>query len=121
MVMTYSLDFRKKVLNTKANQGLSYEEVAARFCISKSAVFRWSRNLEGINKRNKPWKKLDQEKLRNDIEQYPDSYSYERAKRLGVSASGIRYAKQRLGVSYKKNSKSSKGGSRQKIYILPTN
>jgi transposase len=121
MVMTYSLDFRKKVLNTKAKQGLSYEEVAGRFCISKSAVFRWTRNLEGINKRNKPWKKLDPEKLRNDIEQYPDSYSYERAKRLGVSASGIRYSKQRLGVSYKKNSKSPKGGSRQKIYILPTN
>ena len=60
--MTYSLDFRKKVLNTKAKEGLSYEEVSARFCISKSAVFRWSRNLEGINKRNKPWKKLDQEK-----------------------------------------------------------
>jgi transposase len=116
--MTYSLDFRKKVLKTKANQGLSFEAVAGRFCISKSAVVRWSKNLEGINKRNKPWKKLDKEKFIKDIEEFPDSYSYERANRLGVSTSGIRYAKKRLGITYKKNSKSSKSGSRKKIYIL---
>lgn len=117
--MTYSVDFRKKVLRTKVKQGLSFQKVAARFCISKAAVVRWSRNLESVNKRNKPWKKLDQEKLKKDIEEFPDSYSSERAQRLGVSASGIRYAKKRLGISYKKNLKSSQSGSRQKIYILP--
>jgi transposase len=119
--MTYSLDFRKKVLKTKTKHGLSFKKVAARFCISKSAVVRWSKNLEGVNKRNKPWTKLDKEKLKIDIEEFPDSYSYERAKRLGVSASGIRYAKQRLGVTYKKNSQSSEGGSREKVYVLPKN
>ena len=119
--MTYSLDFRKKVLKTKTQQGLSFEKVAARFCISKSAVVRWSKNLEGVNKRNKTWKKLSKEKLIMDLEEFPDSYSHERAKRLGVSASGIRYAKQRLGVTYKKNSKSSESGLRKKIYILPKN
>lgn len=119
--MTYSLDFRKKVLKTKTKHDLSFEKVAARFCISKSAVVRWSKNLEGLKQRDKPWKKLDKEKLRKDIEEFPDSYSYERAKRLGVSASGIRYAKQRLGVTYKKNSKSSESGSRKKIYVLPKN
>ena len=115
--MTYSLDFRKKVLKTKTKQGLSFEKVAARFCISKSAVVRWSKNLEGVNKRNKPWTKLDKEKLRIDIEEFPNSYSYERAKRLGVSASGIRYAKQRLGVTYKKNLKSSEGKTRRTYYL----
>ncbi|ETZ05519.1 hypothetical protein [Holospora undulata] len=34
-------------------------------------------------------------------------YSYEKAKRLKVSVSGIRYAKHRLGETYKKNSQSS--------------
>ncbi|MDX1917297.1 MAG: IS630 transposase-related protein [Rickettsiaceae bacterium] len=37
-----------------------------------------------------------------DIENYPDSYSYERARRLGCSASGIKHAKKRIGVAYKK-------------------
>ena len=59
------------------------------------------------------------ELLRKDIEQYPDSYCYERGKRLGVSATGIRDAQYRLGVTYKKNSKSSKGEFRKKIYVLP--
>jgi transposase len=101
--MTYSIDFRKKVLETKEKEGLSFEKVAARFCISKAAVFRWSKNLKNTNKRNKPWKKLDKEKFKKDIEEFPDSYSYERAKRLGVSTSGIRYANKRLGITYKKN------------------
>ena len=59
--------------------------------------------------------------LRQDIEEYPDSYCYERAKRLDASASGIRDAQYRLGVTYKKNPKSSEGGSRKKIYVLPKN
>jgi transposase len=119
--MTYSIDFRKKVLKIKQKEGLSFSEVALRFGISRAAVFRWSKKLESTNKRDRPWKKLDKEALKRDIEQYPYSYSYERAQRLGVSASGIRYAKQLLGVSYKKNSKSSQSKSRKKVYILPGN
>ncbi|WP_206537255.1 hypothetical protein [Holospora elegans] len=34
---------------------------------------RWSKTLEGGNKRNKPWTKLDKEKLRIDTEEFPDS------------------------------------------------
>lgn len=116
--MTYSIDFRKKVLKAKAKERLSFEKVAARFCVSKAAVVRWSKNLKSPNKRNKPWKKLDKEALKKDILEFPDSYCYERAQRLGVSSSGIRYAKKRLGVTYKKNSKSPQSGSRKKIYLL---
>lgn len=116
--MTYSIDFRKKVLKLKQKEGLSFSGVALRFAISRAAVFRWSKKLECSTKRNKPWKKIDKEGLKRDIQDYPDSYSWERGKRLGVSASGIRYAKRLLGVSYKKNSKSPQGGSRKKNYIL---
>ncbi|MBL3285256.1 IS630 family transposase domain protein [Rickettsiales endosymbiont of Paramecium tredecaurelia] len=55
--MTYSIDFRKKVLEVKEKEGLSFSEVALRFGISRAAVFRWS------NKRDRPWKKLDKEAL----------------------------------------------------------
>lgn len=106
--MTYSIDFRKKVLKIKDKEGLSFSDVAKRFGISKSAIFRWSKKLESQGTRNKPWKKLSKEGLIKDIEQYPDSYSRERAERLGVSASGIKYAMKRLAVTYKKNTKSSK-------------
>ncbi len=59
--------------------------------------------------------------LKKDIQDHPDSYGYERARRLGVSASGIKHAKKRIGVTYKKNSESPQSCSRKKIYVLPKN
>ncbi len=117
--MTYPLSFRKKILKIKEKEELSFSEVGKRFGISKAAIFRWSKNLEPKKHRNKKWSKIDVVELRKDIEEYPDSYCYERAQRLGASTTGIRDAQYRLGVSYKKNTKSSKSGSRKKIYILP--
>lgn len=57
--------------------------------------------------------------LIDDIKTYPDAYQYERAKRLGVSQTGIWFALKRLNVTYKKNSSSSQGRSRKEICILP--
>lgn len=117
--MTYPLQFRKKVLKIKEKEKLSFCEVAKRFSISKAAIFRWSQNIAPQKHRNRKWSKIDIIKLKKDIEDYPDSYCYERAKRLGVSATGIRDAQYRLGVTYKKNAESSESGSRKKIYVLP--
>jgi hypothetical protein len=44
--------------------------------------------------------------LQEDVTNNPDSYHYERAQRLGVSASGIRLALKRLKITYKKNMES---------------
>lgn len=117
--MTFPVSFRKKVLNIKAKEQLSFVEVAARFGLSKTTVFKWSKSLEPKEGRDRAATKINMEVLRKDIEDYPDSYGYERASRLGVSSAGIRKAMHRLGVTYKKNPKSSEGGSRKKIYILP--
>lgn len=119
--MTYPISFRKKVLNIKEKKKLSFASTAERFGLSKTTVFKWSQKLEPKEKRDRKATKIDMELLRQDIEQYPDGYCYERAKRLGVSATGIRDAQYRLGVTYKKNSKSSQSGFRQKIYVLPKN
>lgn len=119
--MTYPVSFRRKVLKIKEKEGLSFSEVAKKFNISKAAIFRWSQQIEPKKQRNRKWTKIDAEVLKNDIAQHPDSYYYERAKRLGYSLTGTRDAMYRLGISYKKNSKSSQGGSRKKIYILRKN
>lgn len=118
--MTYPIQFRKKVMKLHA-EGVRYEDLSFRFCISIRTLSRWKRAIEPKKTRNKPWKKLSKEALIQDILDHPDSYSHERAKRLGITASGIKYAIKRLGISYKKNTKSSKGGSRKKIYVLPNN
>lgn len=100
--MTYSLDFRKKVLEVKEREQISFEEVSARFSVGKASVFRWSKQLEAQPTRDKPATKIDMEKLKTDVERYPDAYQYERAPRLGVSRKAIGYALKRLGISRKK-------------------
>lgn len=85
----YSLDFRRRVLSIKASEGLSFREVSTRFNVGVATLVRWSKNIQPVLKRNKPATKIDMEALRKDVEQYPDSYNYERAKRFGVSPKGI--------------------------------
>lgn len=117
--MTYSVHFRKKVLKAKEKEKLSFDTVAKKFNISRAAIFRWSKNIKPQSTRDRKPTKIDMEWLERDIELHPGSYCYERAIRLGVSPSGIRDAKKRLGVTYKKNSKASEGEFRKKVYLLP--
>ena len=117
--MTYSVQFRKKVLKLQSG-GESFIKVSRRFKISTTTISRWKKELNPKPSRNKRPIKIDDEELKKDIEDYPDSYSHERASRLGVSTSLIKHAKKRLGVTYKKNTETSQSGSREKIYILPT-
>ena len=116
--MTYSIQFRKKLLELQKS-GESFIKLSKRFKISTTTISRWKKELYPKKHRNKKPVKIDYEALKRDIQEHPDSYSYERALRLGVSTAGIKYAKKRLGVSYKKNSKTPESRSRKKIYILP--
>lgn len=118
--MTYSIQFRKKVLKLES-AGESFIKLSKRFKISTTTISRWKKEINPKLSRNKQPIKIDNEALKKDIQDYPDAYSYERARRLGVSVSGIKHAKKRIGVTYKKNSKSPQGGSRKKIYVLPKN
>jgi transposase len=83
--MTYSTDFRRKVLSIKAEEELTFEETAKRFGIGKTSLLRWSTRLEPKTTRYKPTTKIDMQALREDIKSYPDAYHYERAKRFNVS------------------------------------
>lgn len=118
--MTYSNDFRKKVLFIKEQESLSFAKVAKRFGVGIASIVRWTKDIESKKTRNKPATKIDMEALKKDIEAYPDAYQYERAKRLNVSPMGIAHALRRLGVTYKKNPKSSPSKSRKTICILPS-
>jgi transposase len=102
--MTYSIDFRKKVLSIKEKEGLSFAQVAKRFGVSVNSVFLWSKNIEPKRKRHKAPIKIHNDLLLEDIKKYPDAYMYERAKRLKVSTAGICSAIKRLHITYKKNS-----------------
>jgi len=106
--MTYSTHFRKKVLNIRKKENLSFEKLAKRFGIGKNTIARWSQRLQPKTTRSKPTSKIHNDLIKADVEKYPDSYQYERAKRLGVSKSGIWCALKRNNLTYKKNSKTPK-------------
>jgi transposase len=99
--MSYSTDFRRKVLEVKEEENLTIAEAASRFKIAEASVVRWSKVLEAKRKRNR-LPKIDMEALKRDVELYADAYHYERAVRFGITESGIRSALKRLGISYKK-------------------
>ena len=100
--MTYSRDFRNKVLAVRAQENPSMAKVAKRFGVALTSVMRWSNNIESIKKRNKPATKIDMEALKLDVEKYPDAYQFERAERLSVSEGCVFHALKRLNVTYKK-------------------
>jgi transposase len=100
--MTYSIDFRKKVLSIKKQENLTFSEVSKRFSVGPASVVRWSQNIEPQRTRNKPTTKLNWEALAQDVKEHPDSYQYERAARFGVSPQGIAYALKQLKISCKK-------------------
>ena len=116
--MTYSRDFRSKVLAIRDQENLSMAKVAKRFGVSLKSVLRWSKTLESITKRNKPATKIDMEALKRDVEQHPDAYQYERAERLCVSDGCVFHALKRLGVTYKKNSGAPQSNSRKTLCFL---
>ena len=107
--MTYSTDFRRKVLEIKERDGLSSEKVAALFGVGKSSVSRWAKRLEPCRTRSKPATKIDMKLLARDVGLYPDAYQYERAERFGCGRRGIGEALKRLKISRKKNSFASEG------------
>lgn len=119
--MTYSIDFRKKVLSIKKKERMSYERASKFFGISKTTILKWNKNLIPKVGRNKAATKIDMEALKEDIIKYPDSYVYERAQRLGASRNGVYYALKRLNVTYKKKPNSSETSGRREAILSREN
>jgi transposase len=117
--MTYSIDYRRKVLQIKEAEGLTFAETSARFGVGIDSVVRWLKKLEPQRTRDKPATKIDMEALKRDVEAHPDAYQYERAKRLNVSRNCIHFALKRLHVTYQKKLMPPKGSSRKAVYLLP--
>jgi len=104
--MTYPLKFRQKVFAVKEKNGLTYEQTSERFDVSIRTLFRWELNLEPKKTRNRA-SKIDMTLLEEDLLEYSDDYLWERAKRFNVAKSTMFYAIKRLGITCKKNTKSS--------------
>ncbi|WP_230655620.1 IS630 transposase-related protein [Psychrobacter sp. I-STPA10] len=105
--MTYSLEFRKQVLKS-LEKGMTFKEAVQEYDISPTTIQKWKKRLYSKKTRNIEPTKIANDALLKDVENHPDSYHYERARRLGCSTSGICVALKRLGITQKKDLKPSK-------------
>ena len=110
--MSYSLDFRRKVLLVREQEGLSIAQVAKRFGVGVSSVVRWLKDIHPKPAKTRK-RKIDLEALAQDVRDYPDDFQYERAQRFGVTQKAIWGALKKLRVTYKKNAQTSQSGRRR--------
>lgn len=81
---------------------MTYAQVAAFYNLSPTTIQKWKKNIHNKTTRKIKSPKLVDATLLQDIETYPNSYHYERAKRLGCSASGVCLAMKRLGITQRR-------------------
>lgn len=115
--MTYSVSFRRHVLDMKERENLTFEHTARRFSVGIASLVRWSKEIEPKTYRREKGLKIDIEALRQDVRDHPDAYQYERAARFKVTPKAIWQALRKLGVTYKKISDAPKGGRRRAAYL----
>jgi len=112
--MTYSADFRAQVIRSVKNKDMSIRQACTFYNISKTALQRWLKDSSIKQTRDKAPTKILNEALLKDVEQYPDDYLHERARRFNCSKTGMHTALKRLGISQKKDLRASKSLSNQK-------
>ncbi len=112
--MTYSADFRAQVIKSVKNKDMSIRQACTFYNVSKTALQRWLKNPIIKQTRDKPPTKIKDDLLLKDVEQHPDNYLYERARRFNCSKTGMHTALKRLGISQKKDLSASKSVSNKK-------
>ena len=103
--MTYSIDLRARVV-AYVRGGGSKSEAARMFKVSRVTVYDWLSRGDDLSPKRYSrtrYRKLDWEALSRDVEQYPDAFLKERARRFGVHVSSIGYALSKLRVTHKAN------------------
>ncbi|STZ01909.1 Transposase [Moraxella equi] len=99
--MAYSDDFRQQVLR-QLNCGKTYRQLAEEYNISTRTILNWKANPDR-KVRTSYTSKIDLEKLRQDVLDYPDAYQRERATRFNCTDRAIAKALKRLKLTRKKS------------------
>ena len=105
--MAYDKFLRERAVSYR--QKHSQKQTCEAFGVSPSALKKWQKQYnETGSLENKPlqrqWRKIDPEKLRADVQAYPEDFNDETAQRFGCSGEGIRPALQKLKIIRKKKS-----------------
>ncbi len=99
--MAYSPDYRELIVS-KLNEGATYRALERDYKLSRTTILKWKKDISRKLRVAKPTK-IDNEKLKEDVELYPDDYQYERAVRFNCSQRAIGIALKRIGITQKKD------------------
>ena len=104
--MTYSLDFRKCVIDYR-NEGHTQQETQEVFKVCAATISAWEKKLreEGTLEKkplNRKPRKLDDDKLKDYISSHPDAYLREIAEEFHCCETAVTYALRRLKITRKK-------------------
>ena len=111
-------DKQLRELAVKYRETHTEKETCEAFEISASALKSWrKRHKEGGSLENKALnrkeKKINPEKLRQDVQEHPDNFNGERAQRFNCSAEAVRLALKKHGIT-KKRAQSAATGTRKR-------
>jgi len=95
-IMTYSSDFRAKVIEKIEKKDMSIRQACIVYKIGKTTLQRWLKNPNLKKHRQKPPTKIHIDRLLKDLERYPDDSLASRAQRFHCSKTGIYIALRRL-------------------------
>ena len=73
--MTYSLDFRRRMLSLKEKQNLTFKQTSERFAVDIRTLFRWQKRLEPKTTKDKPATKINMQALKEDVEKIPIDFN----------------------------------------------
>lgn len=104
--MSYPVKYRERTIEYR-QEGHTLEETSKSFKVSIPTIRRWEEQLKEKGdlepkKPNRPFRKLDPEKLKKYVEEHPGACQKEVAKEFGGSQSNIHKAFVQLKITRKK-------------------
>jgi len=102
LIMAYSLDLRKRVVEYIENGG-SVTQASIIFQVGRTTIYRWlaRQDLKPTQVKHRH-RKLDWQALEKDVEENPSERLIDRARKFGVRPSAIHYALKKLNIRRKK-------------------
>ena len=105
--MSYDIKYRRRAIENWED-GHSARATAKVFSISTRTLQDWKKQFKGTGQlepktRRETWRKIDPERLKDYLKQYPDAYLKEMAEEFKCSDVAILKALRRLKISRKKN------------------
>ena len=101
MQRSYPVPFGRHVLSLREKEGLGFGETAERFSVGIASIKRWAGRIAPRPGEHRKVRKIDPEKLAQEVIDHPDACQYDRAARFDMTPKAIWQALGKPGVTYK--------------------